>query len=615
MDTRKAFSLIGGIVRKQSYKMNDGKEEPVSAYFAGIGNEMAEYLSPGVYVEEFESGSKPMEGVSTSTAGFIGLAERGPVEGVPQLVTNPADFHRMYGGYLSENEFGEYRYLAYAVEQFFLNGGSRCFVCRVAPQDAVCATAFAPSKEKPVVQLTAKNPGMWGNHIRVVITPSSKAKTQILEEIETNEGKKYLVKNGAGFYADDVVMFTDGTETVYNKVVSSRDNVISFETEFTADVVDKSLVPTKVISTCEFAMEVSYNEIVEFYDQMSFNVQAPNYVDKKMAKSDLVEVHYLENNTEAVAPFEQLVGEDASVGSVAFTGGSNGSVASISAADFIGEDRGAGRRTGIQAFLDNDVVSLMAIPGVTDPNVQLMLVAHCENTGSRFAVLDIPRDARKVEDIIAHRNIFDTNYAALYHPWLNVFDPLDKKNISIPPSGSILGIYARSDNARGVHKAPANEVVRGCVGLDCQFNTGEQDILNPKGVNLIRAFAGQGIRVWGARTATSNSSWKYINVRRLFIFIEESIKANTNWAVFEPNDEVLWVRVQRTISVFLTNLWRGGSLAGTSPEEAFFVHIGRDTMSQDDIDNGRLICVIGVAPVKPAEFVIFRISQKTADAE
>lgn len=595
--------------------MNDGKEEPVSAYFAGIGNEMAEYLSPGVYVEEFESGSKPMEGVSTSTAGFIGLSERGPVEGVPQLVTNPADFHRMYGGYLSENEFGEYRYLAYAVEQFFLNGGSRCFVCRVAPQDAVCATAFAPSKEKPVVQLTAKNPGMWGNHIRVVITPSSKAKTQILEEIETNEGKKYLVKNGAGFYAGDVVMFTDGTETVYNKVVSSRDNVISFETEFTADVVDKSLVPTKVISTCEFAMEVSYNEIVEFYDQMSFNVQAPNYVDKKMAKSDLVEVHYLENNTEAVAPFEQLVGEDASVGSVAFAGGSNGSVASISAADFIGEDRDAGRRTGIQAFLDNDVVSLMAIPGVTDPNVQLMLVAHCENTGSRFAVLDIPRDARKVEDIIAHRNIFDTNYAALYHPWLNVFDPLDKKNISIPPSGSILGIYARSDNARGVHKAPANEVVRGCVGLDCQFNTGEQDILNPKGVNLIRAFAGQGIRVWGARTATSNSSWKYINVRRLFIFIEESIKANTNWAVFEPNDEVLWVRVQRTISVFLTNLWRGGSLAGTSPEEAFFVHIGRDTMSQDDIDNGRLICVIGVAPVKPAEFVIFRISQKTADAE
>lgn len=576
---------------------------------------MAEYLSPGVYVEEFEFGSKPMEGVSTSTAGFIGLAERGPVEGVPQLVTNPADFQRMYGGYLSENEFGEYRYLAYAVNQFFLNGGSRCFISRVAPEDSACALAYMPSKEKQVLQFTAKNPGMWGNNIRVVVTPSSKAKTQILEVIETNEGKKYLVKNGAGFYEGDIIMFTDGKKIVYNKVVNSRDNVIAFENEFKEDVVDKTILPTKIISTCEFSIEVSYNDIVEFYDQMSFNVVAPNYVDKKMAKSDLVEVHYLEDNKEIIPPFEQLVGKEKSVGSVSFTGGSNGSISNISAADFIGEDRGAGRRTGIQSFLDNDVVSLIAIPGVTDPNVQLTLVAHCENTGSRFAVLDIPKDARKVEDIIAHRNIFDTNYAALYHPWLTVFDPLDKKNISIPPSGSMLGIYARSDNTRGVHKAPANEVVRGCVGLDCQFNTGEQDILNPKGVNLIRAFAGQGIRVWGARTATSNSSWKYINVRRLFIFIEESIKANTNWAVFEPNDEVLWVRVQRTISVFLTNLWRNGSLAGSSPEEAFFVHIGRDTMSQDDIDNGRLICVIGVAPVKPAEFVIFRISQKTADAE
>lgn len=576
---------------------------------------MAEYLSPGVYVEEFEFGSKPMEGVSTSTAGFIGLAERGPVEGVPQLVTNPADFQRMYGGYLSENEFGEYRYLAYAVNQFFLNGGSRCFISRVAPEDSACAVAYMPSKEKQVLQFTAKNPGMWGNNIRVVVTPSSKAKTQILEVIETNEGKKYLVKNGAGFYEGDIIMFTDGKKIVYNKVVNSRDNVIAFENEFKEDVVDKTILPTKIISTCEFSIEVSYNDIVEFYDQMSFNVVAPNYVDKKMAKSDLVEVHYLEDNKEIIPPFEQLVGKEKSVGSVSFTGGSNGSVSNISAADFIGEDRGAGRRTGIQSFLDNDVVSLIAIPGVTDPNVQLTLVAHCENTGSRFAVLDIPKDARKVEDIIAHRNIFDTNYAALYHPWLTVFDTLDKKNISIPPSGSMLGIYARSDNTRGVHKAPANEVVRGCVGLDCQFNTGEQDILNPKGVNLIRAFAGQGIRVWGARTATSNSSWKYINVRRLFIFIEESIKANTNWAVFEPNDEVLWVRVQRTISVFLTNLWRNGSLAGSSPEEAFFVHIGRDTMSQDDIDNGRLICVIGVAPVKPAEFVIFRISQKTADAE
>lgn len=578
---------------------------------------MAEYLSPGVYVEEFESGSKPMEGVSTSTAGFIGLAEKGPVEGVPQLVTNIGDFRRIYGGYLSENEYGNYRFLAYAVEHYFLNGGSRCFVTRVAPQDAACAAAQAPAGAEAVIQMFAKNPGMWGNNIRVTLAPASKAKTQVLEVLETIEGKKYLVKNGAGFQPGDVVAFTDQDKTEINRVVRNQDNILTLETEFEAAVVDKNLLPSRVLTTCEFSLEVRYNDIVEFYDNLSFNINSPNYLDKKLTKSDLVEAHYVGTAPKtATAPFEEITGgKSEAVYAVGFEGGSNGNIAGITAADFIGTDNGAGRRTGIQSFLDNDMVSLMAVPGVTDPNVQMMLVAHCENLGSRFAVLDVPQDARKVQDILAHRDIFDSNYAALYHPWLTVFDPLDKKNIAIPPSGSVLGIYARSDNTRGVHKAPANEVVRACVGLDCQFNTGEQDILNPKGVNLIRSFPGQGIRVWGARTATSNPSWKYVNVRRLFIFIEESIKANTSWAVFEPNDEVLWVRVQRTISVFLNGLWRDGSLAGSSPEEAFFVNIGRDTMSQDDIDNGRLICVIGVAPVKPAEFVIFRISQKTGDAE
>lgn len=581
-----------------------------------IGKNMAEYLSPGVYVEEFESGGKPMEGVSTSTAGFIGLAEKGPIEGVPQLVTNSADFKRIYGGYLSQNEFGDYRFLAYAVEHYFLNGGSRCFVSRVAPGSAKAAVGYAPSKEAAVLNVTAKNPGVWGDSIRLVVAPASKAKTQILEVVTTGTEKKYLVKNGAGFQPGDIVMFSDRKTTILNQVVKNQDNIISFTTEFPDEVVDKNLLPSKVINTCEFSLEIRYNDITEFYDNLSFNIESAFYIEKKIAKSDLITVSYVGKlGEELQAPFAALAGESEAVAAIGLSGGSNGNIAAISAADFIGTDKGAGRRTGIQSFLDNDMVSLMAIPGVTDPNVQLTLVAHCENLGSRFAVLDIPQDSKKVEDVIAHRDIFDSNYAALYHPWLTVFDPLDKKNISIPPSGSCLGIYARSDNTRGVHKAPANEVVRACVGLECQFNKGEQDILNPKGVNLIRSFPGQGIRIWGARTVTSNASWKYINVRRLFIFIEESIKANTSWAVFEPNDEVLWIRVQRTISVFLNNLWRGGSLAGGSPDEAFFVNIGRNTMSQDDIDNGRLVCVIGVAPVKPAEFVIFRISQKTGDSE
>ena len=575
---------------------------------------MAEYLSPGVYVEEFESGGKPMEGVGTSTAGFIGLAERGPVEGLPQLVTNFADFKRKYGGYLSENEFGEYRFLAYAVEHFFINGGSRCFIARVAPSDAKASVGYAPNKEEAVLKLTAKNPGVWGDNIRAVVTPSSKAKTQILEVQETATGTKYVVKNSVGFNAGDVVAFTDKSTVVYNKVVKSQDNVIEFAEAFEVDVVDKNLLPAKMLTTCEFNVEVKYDDQVELYENVSFNIEASNYITKKMSKSDLVVAEVVGGAEEIMAPFVMVAGEDTAYQTVSFTGGSNGSVANLSAAEFIGTDNGAGKRTGIQAFLDNDVVSIMAVPGVTDPNVQLTLVAHCENLASRFAILDIPKDAKKIDDVIAHRDIFDTHYAALYHPWLEVFDPLDKKNLAIPPSGSMAGIYARSDNSRGVHKAPANEVVRACVGLDCQFNKGEQDILNPKGVNLIRSFPGMGIRVWGARTATSNPSWKYVNVRRLFIFVEESIKANTNWAVFEPNDEVLWTRVKRTIDVFLTGLWRNGYLAGNATSEAFFVNIGRDTMSQDDIDNGRLICVIGIAPVKPAEFVVFRISQKTNES-
>ena len=547
-----------------------------------------------------------MEGVGTSTAGFVGLAEKGPVGGVPQLVTNFADFRRKYGGFLSENEFGEYRFLAYAVEHFFINGGTRAFISRVAPSSAKCAEAKIGD-----LAFKAKNPGLWGDSISLKLTPSSKAKTQAFESLGD---KKYRVKNSAGFAPGDIVAYTDGDIIEYNKVEKNQDNVITFVNDFSGDITDNNLLPVKVITTCEISMEVRYDDTTEIYENLSFNIESPNYISKKTAKSELVTVEYTGSN-EIGYPFGTLSSEDETVVSAEFKGGSNGSASNLSAGDFIGENKGAGNRTGIQSFLDNDVVSIMAVPGITDPNVQLTLVAHCENLASRFAVLDVPRSAKKVDEIAAHRDIFSSSYAALYHPWLTVFDPLDKKNIAIPPSGSIMGIYARSDNSRGVHKAPANEVVRACVGLDTQFNKGEQDILNPKGVNLIRAFPGQGIRVWGARTVSSDPSWKYVNVRRLFIFLEETIKANTNWAVFEPNDEALWTRVHRTISVFLNGMWRNGSLAGTSADEAFFVNIGRSTMSQDDIDNGRLVCVIGVAPVKPAEFVIFRITQKTGDAE
>lgn len=558
---------------------------------------MAEYLSPGVYVEEFDSAGQPLAGVSTSTAGFIGLAERGPVQGLPILVTSMNDFRRTYGSYLSENQFGAYRYLAYAVEQFFVNGGSRAYIMRVAPSDAAVASAAGD-----FLHVSANNPGAWGNEVEVFCEPSSKAKTQIFEDLGNG---KYRVKSSNGFNEGDAVTFTNGDITVYNKVVKARDNIIELESALEGDVVDNELLPVKVLSTAEFTVHVVYGDDSETYEHCSFNSAAASYVDKVTSRSSLVTIQ-----ANAEADVSQMFAYTKKV-SLSLSGGSDGSTGGISPTDFVGVDNGPGKRTGIQAFVDNDQVSLMAVPGVTDPTVQLSLVAHCENLASRFAILDIPREKTKVPDVLTHRDIFDSSYAAMYNPWLQVFDPKEKRNIFIPPSGSVAGVYARSDNTRGVEKAPANEVIRGVIGLDVQYNKGEQDILNPKGVNLIRSFSGQGIRIWGARTTSSNALWKYVNIRRLFIFVEESIKAGTNWVVFEPNDERLWARVHRTIDAFLTRIWRGGALVGSSPNEAFFIDISSNTMTQDDIDNGRLICVIGIAPVKPAEFVIFRITQKT----
>lgn len=575
---------------------------------------MAEYLSPGVYVEEFESGGVPMAGVSTSTAGFIGLAQRGETEGLPELVTSFADFQRKFGGYLSENQFGEYRFLAYSIEHFFVNGGSRAYVMRVAPENAKSAS----NDSLGFVKFEAKNVGAWGDRVRILVTPSSKAKTQILEVLGNPEtSAQYRVKNSAGFNTGDIVTFGQDNKEV-RQVVFSENNVITLDKPFEGEVVDTNVIPTNLIFTSEFDLQIVYGDDVEVYEKVSLNVLGSNFIEKVVAKSNLLKISCdSEKLNEVEEPFVKLSNGNASNVKtwIDLTGGGDGTVASISAADFMGKDLGPGKRTGIKAFVDNEEVSIMLVPGVTIPAVQLDLIAHCELKSNRFAILDIPRDTKNINEIKEYRNMFDSSYGALYHPWLKVFDPLDKRNVVIPPSGSVAGIYARTDNSRGVHKAPANEIVRGCLALDCQYNKGEQDILNPIGVNLIRFFTGQGIRVWGARTLSSNAQWKYINVRRLFIFLEESVRRNTDWVVFEPNDDELWARVNRSLDNFLTGVWRDGALAGSTPSEAYFIKIDRTTMTQDDIDNGRLICVIGVAPVKPAEFVIFRFTQFTAGNE
>ncbi len=274
-----------------------------------------------------------------------------------------------------------------------------------------------------------------------------------------------------------------------------------------------------------------------------------------------------------------------------------------------------------------DDISIVAGPGhsalaaISFAAVQQALISHAERMRYRIAVLDTPA-GQTISGARDTRSRIDSTYAALYYPWIIVANPLARpgneqipSELPLPPSGFVAGIYARTDISRGVWKAPANEVVRGALRFEREINHGQQEVLNPEGINCLRFFFGRGNRIWGARTASSDPEWKYVNVRRYFIYLEHSIDRSTQWAVFEPNGERLWSNITDTVSAFLYNEWRSGALMGATPEEAFFVRCDRSTMTQNDFDNGRLICEIGVAPLRPAEFVIFRIGQKTADAK
>lgn len=556
---------------------------------------MAEYFSPGVYVEEIDNSPRPMEGVGTSTAGFVGLAERGPAVGAPVLVTSYANYRKQFGGYLSEFTHEEFRYLPSSVEQFFVNGGTRCYVSRVIPADARKAKADAG-----VLSFEAVNEGKWGNKIRITIEGLERRKMQLLAE----DNGVYTAKTADGFREGDVVRV--GEE--YNRIESIIENKITFQKPFETQVVDAALLPGIVLYLQELQVVVSYMDEVEKYTGVTLNITSPSYIGTRMERSEIVKAEALPMDVPGNLMETIFEGE---AGTIRLADGFDGSIGKVDAGTFIGEDNGPGKRTGIQAFVENTDVSMMAVPGITIPEVMVSLVAHCENLKSRFAVLDMPKDAVKVKELVEYRSMIDSTYAAMYHPWLQVFDRSTNRPGFIPPSGAVMGVYSRTDLTRGVHKAPANETVA-CTGLKVNYTKAEQDLVNPEGVNLIRALPGQGIRIWGARTASSNSSFRYVNVRRLFIFVEESIKANTNWVVFEPNDTTLWSRVSISLTSFLEGLWRAGMLVGESAGEAFFVNIGPDTMTPDDIQNGKLICEICIAPSRPAEFVIFRVSQNTA---
>lgn len=449
-------------------------------------------------------------------------------------------------------------------------------------------------------------------------------------------GKAIVVSSSEGFSANNLIdIDAGGGNKKRFRITELKDNRLIFEgsPDFSADVADagttitaKQWIATSVRSM-EFQIIAVYgdNEVEEKFDKLSIDESSDRYFAREGVINKLSTL--IEVKDERVPPGASPAGPDDLPELITqprdLLGGSDGG--NLEAGDYIGEIKN-GERSGLVALEPVDDVNILAIPdlmmtfgggnGRLSPDdveqVQLAMIKHCENLKDRFAVLD-PIRGHTVQDVKAWRmDNLDSKYAALYYPWIKVSDPKKAENSTsrfIPPSGHVAGIYARSDTERGVHKAPANEKVDGVTETERTITTGEQDTLNPDGINCIRAFPGRGIRVWGARTISSDSLWKYINIRRLFLFVEESIEKSTQWVVFEPNNEKLWGRVKATITEFLTRIWRDGALMGTKTEEAFFVKCDRTTMTQSDLDNGRLIVVIGIAPVKPAEFVIFRIAQ------
>lgn len=279
----------------------------------------------------------------------------------------------------------------------------------------------------------------------------------------------------------------------------------------------------------------------------------------------------------------------------------------------IGKDEGVGKKSGLYLFDEIQDISLICAPGVTDPAAQDAILTHCEKNRFRFAVLDSPETLNGGIDSMPMPR--DSIMGAYYFPWVQMYDMAADQNIYAPPSGGICGVYGRVDSTRGVHKAPANELFKTALGLKYNLTDAEQEMLNPKGINCIRDFPGRGIRVWGARTISSNPEWRYVNVRRLFCMVEQALQNGTNWVVFEPNTRDLWKKITRNITAFLLNIWKSGALFGDTPEEAFYVRCDDELNPPESVDAGYVTIELGLAPAKPAEFVVFRVSQKTLGEE
>ncbi|MDK0520942.1 phage tail sheath family protein [Streptomyces sp. ML-6] len=508
---------------------------------------MPSYLSPGVYVEEIESGSRPIEGVGTSVTAFVGFAQKGPFD-EPTLITNWSQFAGTFG------DFVEGTYLASAVYGFFANGGGVCYVVRI------------------------------------------------------DDGTEHVVDDGGDRAAGSLPA---GSETQLGPYAVKPRPGVTGEISVEVAEVEGDDPPSDV-----FRLIVKRDgQAAEEYPGVTTKRSKENVATRVNARSELIEIRETARGAAPARPEPQSVTLAPAAPAAPGTG-------ALTPELYVGDPD---RRTGFGGLEAVEEITTVVVPDLMSAHerglldlesvvaVQQGLIGHCELMGDRVAILD-PPPGLSPQQIRAwrtdHAN-FDSKYATLYYPWIRVADPSSGRARLVPPSGHVAGVWARNDESRGVHKAPANEVVRGAVALQTQLTKGEHDMLNPIGLNCIRSFPGRGIRIWGARTLASDPAWRYLNVRRLFNYLEESILAGTQWVVFEPNDDALWARIRRTVSAFLVNEWRKGALFGLTPEEAFYVKCDRETNPPESIDAGQVICEIGVAPVRPAEFVVFRLSQLT----
>ncbi len=570
---------------------------------------MPEYLAPGVFVEETSFRAKSIEGVGTSTAAFVGMAARGPTTGQagapsPPLITSFTDFERYYGGLddLMIAGVPATNHLAHAARAFFNNGGGRLYVARILGAAAAAAQVVLNPAADAAEQISfvARSPG------GAVIPGTGNANFRVVvREVELATTKRLAMRQPVG---TTIRVGTDYYVLGLDPIITSAADLTGFT----------GLADDGACAIVSLEVEV-YDPTGLVYEAsgLGLHPRHSRFVGSVMGASppqlrDALANPVMVVTAAGVSAFE--------LRSAIQTNGAN----LVAGSDGSGPPSPDAYQDALDRLLALEDISIVAAPGTSAfaaiaPAVNLMLIGHAEARRSyRIAVLDTP-PALEPGEIVDIKGRIDSKYAALYYPWLRVAnplagtDPLQPTEMEVPPSGHVCGIYARTDVQRGVWKAPANETVTGALGVARAISFGEQERLNPLGINCIRALPNRGIRGWGARTISSDPEWKYLSVRRYFLYLESSIDRGTQWAVFEPNGEALWANVRTTVSDFLYNEWVNGALLGTSPKEAFFVRCDRSTMTQNDLDNGRLVCLIGVAAIKPAEFVIFRIGQKTAD--